>query len=128
MIARIALFLILMTSLAAAGCAGSGGSAEKAQGDAPAKAASQSSPPPAGSALAKVTAGMTDAQVRKEAGDPDNTSAYMTGKGWIPFYYGPDTHRTDWIYNGKGRVVFSRNRYSGQLKVIEVQYDPSEGS
>jgi outer membrane protein assembly factor BamE (lipoprotein component of BamABCDE complex) len=127
MIARIAIFLLLMVSLATAGCAGSGGSAEKAQGASPAKAGTMAAPP-AGSAMAKVTVGMTDAQVRKEMGDPDNTTAYMTGKAWIPFYYGPDTHRADWIYNGKGRVVFSRNRYSGGLKVIDVRYDPNEGS
>ena len=30
------------------------------------------------------------------------------------------------MYKGKGRVVFSRNRYSGQLKVINVIYNPDE--
>jgi hypothetical protein len=50
----------------------------------------------------------------------------MTGKGWIPFYYGPDTSRTDYLYKGIGRVVFSRNRYSGQLKVINLLHNPSE--
>ena len=84
------------------------------------------SEPPAGSDLAKVQAGMNDAEVRKLIGDPDNSNAYMTGKAWIPFYYGPDTHRTDWMYKGKGRVVFSRNRYSGGLKVINVLYNPQE--
>jgi hypothetical protein len=127
MIARTGLFLLPLASLATAGCAGSGGSTEKARGDAPAKASPQAAAPPGDSALAKVTLGMTDAQVRKEIGDPDNTTAYMTGKAWIPFYYGPDTHRADWIYHGKGRVVFSRNRWSGGLKAIDVRYDPSEG-
>ena len=69
---------------------------------------------------------MNDAEVRKILGDPDNSNAYMTGKNWIPFYYGPDTHRSDWMYKGKGRVVFSRNRYSGALKVIQVLYNPAE--
>jgi hypothetical protein len=41
MIARTGLILLLLTSLATAGCAGSGGSTEKAQGDAPAKAGTQ---------------------------------------------------------------------------------------
>jgi len=31
------------------------------------------------------------------------------------------------MYNGKGRVVFSRNRYSGSLKVVRVIYNPDEG-
>jgi hypothetical protein len=50
----------------------------------------------------------------------------MTGKAWIPFYYGGDTYRTDWMYKGKGRVVFSRNQWSGALKVIRVMHNPNE--
>ena len=42
------------------------------------------------------------------------------------FYYGPDTHRMDWIYRGQGRVVFSRNRWTGGIKVIKLMYNPSE--
>ena len=50
---------------------------------------------PAGSELAKVQMGMSDAEVRKVLGDPDSSNAYMTAKLWIPFYFGPDTHRSD---------------------------------
>ena len=50
----------------------------------------------------------------------------MTGKAWIPFYFGPDATRTDWMYKGQGRVVFSRNKYSGALKVIRILYNPAE--
>jgi hypothetical protein len=31
------------------------------------------------------------------------------------------------MYKGQGRVVFSRNRYSGNLKVVRVIYNPGEG-
>lgn len=81
---------------------------------------------PEGSKLAKVEVGMTDDEVREILGDPDDEKAYMTRKAWSPFYYGPDTHRSDWMYLGQGRVVYSRNRHSGALKVIRVLYDPSE--
>jgi hypothetical protein len=30
------------------------------------------------------------------------------------------------MYKGQGRVVFSRNRYSGSLKVVRVTYNPDE--
>jgi hypothetical protein len=30
------------------------------------------------------------------------------------------------MYQGQGRVVFSRNRYNGQLKVIKVLYNAGE--
>ncbi len=81
---------------------------------------------PADSPLSGVRLGMTDTDVRRLLGSPDRSNAYMTGKAWIPFYYGSDTHRADWMYGGKGRVVFSRNRYSGGLKVVQVLYNPSE--
>ena len=84
------------------------------------------SAPPPGSPLSKVHLDMNDTEVRNIMGEPDNSNAYMTGKSWIPFYYGPDTTRTDWMYGGIGRVVFSRNRYTGGLKVIKVLYNPNE--
>jgi len=83
-------------------------------------------PPPANSKLAKVHEGMTPEKVRDVMGSPTSEQSYMTGKAFIPFYYGPDTGRTDWKYKGVGRVVFSRNRWSGDMKVIRIDYDPSE--
>jgi len=80
---------------------------------------------PDSSPLAKITIGMSDSDVRKTLGEPSSQKAYMTGKSWIPFYYGPDTSRTDYVYDGIGRVVFSRNQYSGQLKVIDVVHAPN---
>jgi hypothetical protein len=127
----VRILILLVVSVAWIGCASGGGSAS-AQDDTRAQSSAKSampagySEPPAGSDLAKVQVGWNDAEVRKVMGDPDNANAYMTGKAWIPFYYGPDTHRTDWMYKGKGRVVFSRNRYSGSLKVIRVMYNPKE--
>lgn len=81
---------------------------------------------PTGAKLSSIKEGMSDTEVGKIMGFPDNTSSYMTGKAWIPFYFGPDTTRTDWLYRGQGRVVFSRNHYSGGLKVIRVDYNPDE--
>ena len=69
---------------------------------------------------------MNDFQVRKILGEPDNTNVYPTGKSWIPFYFGTDTTRSDWMYKSMGRVVFSRNQYSGALKVIRIDYNPEE--
>ena len=105
----------------AAGCASSGGSdaADPAN-------ANRGTPPPADSPLAQIVAGQTSIEVQTALGAPDKTNQYMTGKSWIPFYFGPDTSRSDWFYAGVGRVVFSRNQYSGDLRVIEVIYNPDE--
>jgi outer membrane protein assembly factor BamE (lipoprotein component of BamABCDE complex) len=80
--------------------------------------------PPADSVLIKIKKGMSADDVLSILGPPTSSNNYQTGKGWLPFYYGPDTSRSDFIYSGRGRVVFSHNRYSGELKVIRITYDP----
>lgn len=118
------LFLTVLLCIGLIACASGGGGSDEAT---PAKAAAASEvPPPAGSPLSKVTPGMGESDVREVLGDPDNQNSYQTGKAWIPYYHGPDTSRTDWTYEGQGRVVFSRNRYSGKLKVVRVIYNPDE--
>lgn len=112
----VAVLVALLGTLG--GCASSGGGE--------AKAAKADVAIPSSSPLAKIELGMNDAQVRNAIGNPDNSKSYMTGKAWIPFYYGSDTHRSDWIYSGVGRVVFSRNRWSGGLKVVKLIHNPSE--
>jgi outer membrane protein assembly factor BamE (lipoprotein component of BamABCDE complex) len=115
---KIGLMLVLI-AVAAWGCA----SSQSAPAE---KSATGTAAVPDDSPLAKVTIGMDDTEVRKILGEPTTQNAYMTGKAWIPFYYGPDTSRTDYIYKGIGRVVFSRNQYSGQLKVINLLHNPNE--
>lgn len=82
--------------------------------------------PPAGTKLARVTDGMSEPEVISILGEPTSRQDYMTGKAWIPYYYGSDVSRLDYRYKGVGIVVFGRNRYSGKTKVIRVDYDPSE--
>ncbi len=123
MIAKRFYFALIVASLfglvlSSGGCASSGGSS--------ARPAAREAEIPADSPLARIEKGMSDLDVRKAIGEPDDANMYMTGKAWIPFYYGSDTLRTDWKYSGQGRVVFSRNRYTGALKVVRVIYNPEE--
>jgi hypothetical protein len=85
-------------------------------------------PPPAGSPLAKIQRGMPEDQVADLLGSPSSTNHYPTGKQWIPGYdwWGGDAYRTEWIYKGKGRVVFNKKPFSSRMRVIRVLYDPSE--
>ena len=76
---------------------------------------------PADSPLARVKMGMPRAQVYDLIGQPTSTRVFPSGKGFIPFYYGPDTVRTGAFYQGLGRVVFS-----GADQVVEIVYDPAE--
>jgi hypothetical protein len=97
-----------------------------AAASAPASGETSARPPPPGSKLARVTNGMSEAQVVEILGPPTSQQNYQTGKAWIPYYYGPDTGRLDYRYKGLGSVVFSRNRYSGGTKVVRVDSDPNE--
>src|SRR6185503_2634516 len=64
-------------------------------------------PPPASSKLAKVQMGMSPREVQNVIGSPDDESAYVTGKAFIPWYFGRDRHRVAYFYKGEGRVVFA---------------------
>ena len=105
---------LLLLALVLAACASWGASGQPAV-------------PPAGSPFAKIHRGMNEVDVRKLLSEPSSSRAYQIAKAWWPFYYGQDTARTDWVYTGQGRVVFSRNRYSGRLSVIDIVYDPTLG-
>lgn len=128
-----ATLLILMTAtLGLSGCMSTGNSADDEAANAEARAKAEAdikaemAKIPESSKLSQIELGMTDTRVRKLIGEPDDSTSYQTGKAWIPFYYGTDVARTDWLYYGEGRVVFSINRYSGQAKVINVMYNPEE--
>ena len=79
---------------------------------------------PPDSSLAKIELGMRHDDVLRILGNPDGRIDRTTAKAWIPFYEGPDVNQRDWIYAGKGRVVFSL--YEGSLEVIDVVYDPNQ--
>src|SRR5262245_14411915 len=85
-------------------------------------------PPPAGTKLSKVQVGMTEPQVAAIMGVPDDSKAYITGKAFIPFYYGPDQSRFACYYKGQGRIIFSGGNAwgAGRGKVVQVEYDPNE--
>jgi len=114
---------------AAAGCASSTQSSSTTTGSSTESSAAGSQPtgvaPPAGSPMAKVQLGMAPGQVTEILGEPGQRKNYMTGKSWIPFYYGSDSTRQEWKYKGQGRVVFSQGSFSG-WKVMRVDYDPAE--
>lgn len=63
--------------------------------------------PAAGSKLSKLQIGMSMSAVMSTAGQPSDQGAYITGKAFIPFYFGGDKHRFEWVYKGQGRLVFA---------------------
>ena len=94
---------------------------------APAAQPAASAPIPASSPLAKIKVGMSEQEVREILGPPTGENEYVSGKAFIPFYYGPDRSRRGYFYKGMGRVVFSGGSgFSRTGKVSRVEYDPSE--
>lgn len=124
-------------AFALSGCASSGGSTTESSssGSSGGSSGSSSSAPaakttpanvPAGSPLAGVEIGMTQQQVVDLLGQPTRMKNYPTGKNWIPFYFGGDTYRFDWIYPGKGTVIMANtSRFSSNLVVADVLHDPA---
>lgn len=62
-----------------------------------------------GSKFTKLKIGMPRAEVEKLVGPPSDEGQYITGKAFIPFYYGSDTTRVELAYKGQGRLVFSHD-------------------
>ena len=102
---------------------GSGGAAAPAANEPPVGV-----PAPPSSPLSKVQLGMGKKQVKDLLGAPSDENTYMTGKAFIPFYFGNDARRTSYYYKSMGRVVFADGNVfgGGGTEVIRVDYDPSE--
>lgn len=69
--------------------------------------------PRPGTQFAKVHPGMSRQEVQNLIGPPTSINGHMTGKQFIPFYYGGDTYRTDWYYKNEGELTFANNSYTG---------------
>ncbi|MGJ7612529.1 MULTISPECIES: hypothetical protein [unclassified Variovorax] len=63
--------------------------------------------PARNSKFTKLQIGMSARQVTDLAGQPTDQGAYVTGKAFIPFYFGSDRHRFEMSYKGQGRLIFA---------------------
>lgn len=82
---------------------------------------------PAGSAFSKLKIGMSSKQTHDLIGEPTDTSNYMTGKMFIPFYFGDDAMRLEELYKGQGRITFTGVGIGGlNYNIYRIEYDPSE--
>ncbi|MDA8390550.1 MAG: hypothetical protein M0Z76_07480 [Gammaproteobacteria bacterium] len=77
-----------------------------------------------GSKFAKIRLGMSPGEVAGLIGAPTSQHGHITGKGFIPFYFGGDEYRTDWFYRGAGELVFSQARFGASAeKLIYIWVD-----
>lgn len=116
---------LCLAGVALTGCASGGSSADDEEEEVAEEKPKLPIPPD--SPFAKVEKEMGTQEVNDLIGPPTSTSAYMTGKGFNPFYYGGDTHRTVAHYKGIGRITYTQNsRYSSGNHVEDIEYDPTE--
>lgn len=59
------------------------------------------------SKFGKLEIGMSMRQAVDLVGQPTDQGAYVTGKAWIPFYFGSDRHRYEMVFKGQGRLIFA---------------------
>ena len=72
--------------------------------------------PAPNSRFSQLKIGMGIRQAMDICGSPTDQGAYITGKAFIPFYFGSDRHRFELLYKGQGRLIFaggSLGDYSG---------------
>ncbi len=85
--------------------------------------------PKPGAPFTKLQIGMSMKEVTDLVGQPTDSGAYMTGKAWIPFYFGSDRHRFEMVYKGQGRLIFaggSLGNFTGG-NLIWIIHNSSEG-
>jgi hypothetical protein len=63
--------------------------------------------PAPGTKFTQLQIGMSRAQVQSIMGQPTDQGAYVTGKAWIPWYFGSDRYRHEFAYKGQGRLIFA---------------------
>jgi hypothetical protein len=64
--------------------------------------------PAANSRFTKLKIGMSLKQATDIVGvQPTEEGLYLTGKAFIPFYFGSDKHRWEAVFKGQGRLIFA---------------------
>jgi hypothetical protein len=81
------------------------------------------------SPFTKLQIGMGMKQVTDLIGQPTDQGSYVTGKAWIPFYFGSDQYRHEMVYKGLGRLIFAGGATfsPGNLNLIMIIHNAQEG-
>ena len=82
--------------------------------------------PAAGSKFTQLKIGMGYREVIDIVGQPSDQGAYVTGKAWIPFYFGSDRYRFELLYKGVGRLIFAGAAGGGGGNLIWVIHNTNE--
>ena len=81
---------------------------------------------PANSKFSKLEIGMGQREVADLAGPYSYMTTKVTGKIWIPFYFGSGRTQMTLYYKNVGHLVFSGGVFSSPPGLVGIIYDPSE--
>ena len=127
--------LLIIFSLNLTGCASKGGStSSNTESSAQQSNEAKESLPqivgdiPPGSPFSKIDIGMSAKHVIDLIGPPTDQKNYVTGKAFVPFYFGSDRARVEYLYKGQGRITLTGGSGfgGGSYKVHRIIYDSSE--
>jgi len=84
--------------------------------------------PAPGSKFTQLQIGMSMRQVTDLVGQPSDQGAYITGKAFIPFFFGSDTHRQELVYKNYGRLIFAGGSMGdfGSAHLVWIIHNASE--
>ena len=74
--------------------------------------------PAKSSKFAKIRIGMGQKEVEDLIGVPNDSHDYVTGKAFIPFYFGKDAYRIQTFYKKEGSLTFQGGGITGTSKVL----------
>lgn len=83
--------------------------------------------PARGSKFTQLQIGMPMKQVMDIVGTPTDQGSYVTGKAFIPFFFGGDRYRHELVYKGQGRLIFAGSSgYDTNAHLIWIIHSANE--
>jgi hypothetical protein len=84
--------------------------------------------PAPGSRFGKLQIGMSAKQAMDLVGTtPTDQGAYITGKAFIPFFFGSDRYRYEVVYKGQGRLIFAGSSgFDGNSHLVWIIHSAAE--
>ncbi len=80
-----------------------------------------------GAKFSRLEIGMSYRQVLSLIGPPTDQYSHVTGKAWIPFYYGSGRYEHKLLYKGQGRLVFAGDAgFSSNAHLIGIEFNRNE--
>ncbi|MDR0634524.1 MAG: hypothetical protein LBF91_06050, partial [Azoarcus sp.] len=85
--------------------------------------------PADGSPFLQLEIGMSRQEAEALVGPGGGERTYLTGKAFIPFYFGTDRIRDEVLYKGVGSLTYAGGgMVSNGGKLVSIVHDPDEGS